>query len=177
MNLNSPAKQPSFGNTGSEPSGPWTSRVLVIANKTADSDALLESMKRVASREPTAFTLIVPQRDAGLGSRAAAFEALARGLARARKEGLEVDGRLGPSNPVTACAEAFDPRKHDRIIVSTLHVTSSRWLALDVLARIRRLTGADVSHVEAEVRRKRSAIEPRARAVAPRRPGRALVMR
>jgi hypothetical protein len=158
MSLNSRPKHACLGETE-----PWTSQVLVVANKTADSQTLLDAMKRLASREPTVFTLIVAQRDAGPESRVAALEALARGLERARKAGLDVDGRLGPSNPVTACAEIFDPRQHDRIIVSTLHVTSSRWLALDVPARIRRLTGADVSHVEAEVRRQHAASGIRAR--------------
>jgi hypothetical protein len=140
----------------SEPRTGWTSQVLVIANGTADSDALLKAMTSAASREPSTFTLIVPLRDSDPDALAAASEALARGLARARTAGLEVDGRLGPRNPVTASAEAFDRHRHDRIIISTLHVTSSKWLALDVPARIRRLTGAEVTHVEADAGRDRA---------------------
>ncbi len=65
--------------------------------------------------------------------------------------GLEADGRVGSSvDPVTAAIEAYDPARHDEIVVSTLPASTSHWLRIDGPSRIARLTGALVRHVVAQ---------------------------
>src|SRR3712207_8962893 len=48
---------------------------------------------------------------------------------------------------VIAVLEAYDGRRHDAILVSTLPESLSHWLSCDVPARIARATGAAVEHV------------------------------
>jgi hypothetical protein len=125
----------------------WKTNILVVANVTADSDELLTALSECAARGPTSFELIVPPRGVGEGSRQAAQERLDEALARARERGLEIDGRLADSDPVVAVTEAFDPRRFDEIIVSTLPVGVSRWLQVDLPHRLERITGVPVRHV------------------------------
>jgi hypothetical protein len=53
------------------------------------------------------------------GSRAAAQARLAEALEQLREQGLEVGGDVGAPDPVVAVVDAWDPRRHDEIIVST----------------------------------------------------------
>ena len=132
---------------------PWKTKVLVVANVTADSDELLSALEHQAARSPTSFTLILPPRTAGQAGRQAAEERLARALASARERGLEIEGSLGDPDPIHAVTEAFDPRLFDEIIVSTLPAGASRWMLVDLPHRVGRLTGAPVRHVVAAERR------------------------
>ena len=122
----------------------WKTSVLVVANVTAASDELLAALRARAERGPTDFTLLVP---AAAGEGRAARDALARAVDRMRKAGLEVDGSVGDSDPVVAVHEAWDPRRYDEVIVSTLPTGASRWLQIDLPHRIERLTDVPVRHV------------------------------
>lgn len=66
-----------------------------------------------------------------------------------RASGLDVDGRIGDSDPISAVDDAWDPGEFDEIIVSTLPAQTSNWLALGLPQRVARLTDAMVTHVEA----------------------------
>jgi hypothetical protein len=113
---------------------------------TASSTDLRDTLKGRAEQEPTAFTLIIPATPAG-GGRAAAVENLNDALAQMRADGLDVEGTVGDCDPVVAVTEAWDPRKHDEIIVSTLPMRFSKWLHAGLPERIAKLTGAPVTHV------------------------------
>jgi hypothetical protein len=126
---------------------PWQSNVLVVANRTAGSDELIETLKRRAGKGPTAFTLLVP---ADPRARADARDRLDQALARMRAEGLEVVGKLGvDSNPMFALTEEWDAAKFDEIVISTFPSGVSHWLNLDLPQRVARLTDAPVEHVVA----------------------------
>jgi hypothetical protein len=140
---------------------PWTTNVLVVANVTADSDELLAALKARAQRGPTAFTLVLPPAKLGGAGRAAAEERLATALGHARDEGLQIDGMIGDGDPIVAVTEAFDPRRFDEIVVSTLPAGASRWLQVDLPHRVARLTGVPVKHVVAEERRAPARAETR----------------
>ena len=43
--------------------------------------------------------------------------------------------------------DAYDPRRHDEVLVSTLPPSISHWLGIDLPARIGRATGAYVTRV------------------------------
>ena len=97
----------------------WKRNVLVVANVTATSEELLAELNARASREPTRFTLVVPATPFG-GGRAAALEQLHEAIERLRDAGLEVNGNVGHGDPIVAVTEAWDPKRYDEIVVSTL---------------------------------------------------------
>ena len=123
--------------------------VLVVANVTAASTDLIQAIKDRAEKGPIQVTLLMPGQGPGLAGREAVRGRLDEALAAYREAGIEADGECGDSNPFDAVAEFWDPRYHDEVIVSTLPGQSSRWIASDLPARIRKLTGAPVSHVVA----------------------------
>jgi len=123
-----------------------TRHVLVIANITAASDELCQVLSERAKRSPAAFTLIVPATADG-GGRRAAHEKLEHALERLREGGLEADGAVGVGDPIVAATEAWDPRRYDEIVVSTLPIGASKWLHAGLPERVARLTGAPVTHV------------------------------
>jgi hypothetical protein len=124
----------------------WKHHVLVVANLTAGSQALLSLLRERAQRAPTAIHLIVPASPLGEG-RGTAINNLEGALAQLRDEGLEADGVLGHPDPFNAVIEVWDPRRYDEIIVSTLPLGVSKWLHAGLPERIERATGALVEHV------------------------------
>ena len=124
--------------------------VLVIANRTAASPDLLGALAELAGRRPVRFHLLVPPTAPGPDARATARDNLQEALTRLEDAGLEATGDVGTdSDPVVAAIEAFDPARHDEIIVSTLPESASHWLDCDGPVRIGRATGALVHHVVA----------------------------
>jgi hypothetical protein len=124
----------------------WKTNVLVVANVTATSNQLLDMLKVRAEREACAFTLIVPATAFG-GGRAVALETLSDAIEYLRAAGLEVDGTVGDGDPVVAVTEAWDPKRYDEIVVSTLPMRLSKWLHAGLPERIAKITGAPVTHV------------------------------
>jgi GABA permease len=137
----------------------WTKHILVVANVTAASDELVEALKRQAVSQQAKFTLIVPATPFG-GGRAAAHEALASACERLRAEGLEAEGSVGDADPIVAVTEAWDPKRYDEIIVSTLPMRFSKWLHAGLPERIGKLTGAPVTHVISQPARQEVEVEP-----------------
>lgn len=81
-----------------------------------------------------------------------------RAVARFRDAGLEAEGVVGAVDPFVAVIDAWDPRRHDEIVVSTLPIGVSRWLHAGLPQRIERVTGAVVTHVVSQPQR--AVIEP-----------------
>jgi hypothetical protein len=123
--------------------------VLVVANRTAASDELLEALRARAQEGPIAYTLVVPPTTAGPAARDAAQAKLETLLQRAKEAGLELTGRLGPPDPLDAVAAVWDPRAFDEVIVSTLPGQASKWMLMDLPHRVARFTGVLVTHVVA----------------------------
>jgi hypothetical protein len=130
--------------------------VLVIANRTAGSDELLEALKERAQSGAAQFHLVVPATARGVswvadmhaGSDAAEHD-LEGALEKLRGAGLEVDGEIGDPDPVAAVQDAANSATYDEVIVSTLHKHVSRWLKLDLPSKAAHATGLPVTHVEA----------------------------
>jgi hypothetical protein len=127
----------------------WKRNVLVVANVTAASTELVSELRARGQREATAFTLIVPATPFG-GGRAAAAEMLSRALAELREAGLEAHGSVGAPDPIVAVSDAWDPKRYDEIVVSTLPMRVSKWLHTGLPERIGKLTGAPVAHIVSE---------------------------
>jgi GABA permease len=138
----------------------WTTKVLVIANRTVDSDELREAIVRRAAAGPLQVTLVAPA-SGGASSlrerRAVTEQRLERAVRRLREAGVAVEGVVGDADPMVAVQEAWDPRRFDEIIVATLPTGASRWMAADLPRRVERFSGARVAHVVAAPRRTRLA--------------------
>jgi hypothetical protein len=140
--------------------------VLVLANRTATSEDLRRALLARTERGPARFDFVLPPTGPGADNRRAAQERLDEALAQAREAGLEVDGHVGDCDPLVSAVEAYDPKRHDEILVSTLPAGASHWLRMDLPASVARATGALVTHVKAQEPRrehKPTRLEPRPR--------------
>ena len=81
----------------------WTSSVLVIANRTLDSEELIEALRARNERAPASFTLLVPSTPIGSGEQGGRQAARARtseaACERLRAAGLDVE-RRGRATPI-----------------------------------------------------------------------------
>jgi hypothetical protein len=128
---------------------PWTTKLLVIANRTIDSDEIRDALVQRANAGPVQVTLVAPASDSGDGGRAATQERLERALERLQEAGVPADGVVGDSDPMAAVQDAWDPRLFDEVIVATLPSAASRWTAANLPRRVERFTGARVTHIVA----------------------------
>jgi hypothetical protein len=127
-------------------------RVLVLANRTADSLQLREALLERREQGPIAVTLLVPaawEAQDPHGGMETGRRRVRAALDRLRDTGLDVQCRVGDPDPVTALREAWDPERYDEVIVSTLPSRVSKWLQIDLPRRAGRITGVPVRHVEA----------------------------
>ena len=120
----------------------YRTKLLVVANQTVDSDELYDALRARAERGPISVTLLLPQ-DVQTGS----AHRVNAALERLHAAGIEAEGMLGDIDPACAVIEAWDPRRWDEVIVSTLPTGASRWLQIDLPHRIQRAIDAPVQHV------------------------------
>jgi GABA permease len=140
---------------------PWTTHLLVIANRTVESEEVREAIIGRAAGGPVHVTLVAPV-SSGTGSarerRAATAERVQRAVRQLTEAGVTVDGIVGDSDPMVAVQDAWDPRRFDEVIVATLPTGASRWMAADLPRRVERLTGARVTRVVADAGRRLAAM-------------------
>lgn len=124
----------------------FTTKLLVIANRTVDSVGLLEALQARAGRGPIEVTLVAPSTH---GRRAETSQRLDRAVRALDDAGITVTGVQGDADPLVAVADTWDPRQFDEVVVATLPGATSRWLAANLPKRVERFTGARVTHVVA----------------------------
>ena len=132
-----------------------SAKVLVVANRTAESPELLEALRRRADDGPCEFTLLVPSTPHGLawaadmssggdeaeGHRQAFVDEL-------REEGLDVrEAKVGDPDPLAAIQDECNFAEYDELIVSTLPLHLSKWLRVDLPRKAKAATGLPVKHV------------------------------
>jgi hypothetical protein len=130
-------------------------RVLVIANRTADSDELREALVQRSQSSPIEVTLLAPATWEVVdphGGAQSARRRLSSALTRLGATGIAARGVVGDADPVAAVEEIWDPERFDEVIVATLPHHLSRWLHRDLPRRVERLTGRPVRHVIAAER-------------------------
>jgi hypothetical protein len=131
-------------------------KVLVVANRTAESPELLEALRERAVRGPCEFTLLVPSTPHGLawaanpgdaGNEEAEVHRQAF-VDELRGEGLEVaEAKVGDGDPLAAICDETNFSEYDELIVSTLPLKISKWLHLDLPSKAGAATGLPVTHV------------------------------
>jgi GABA permease len=143
-----------------EGSGRNTTRVLVLANETVGADELLGELRDVDEKDAVEYFLCVPAAPAETGQDGrdggrAAWEADVRAartrldatLDKLHAEGYAAEGQLADSRPfqaVQAASASFHP---DRIVISTLPESRSRWLGEDLIGHARSASDVPVRHV------------------------------
>lgn len=105
----------------------------------------MDAVSRRAAASPCEFTLLVPRpchglhrvvdpEEHGWGEARAVIDTACPLLARAA--GSEVRGMVGSHDPVAAVEDALNAHGFDEVIVSTLAARVSRWLRLDLPAKV-----------------------------------------
>lgn len=132
-------------------------KILVVANRTADSPELLAALRQRAAASPTSFTLLVPAVPHGLAWAAdmkagwsEAVDRAERAAERMREGGLELEEAIvGDPDPLAAVGDVLHAREFDEVVVSALPRTISRWLAVGLPERLRRAVDLPVTQVTA----------------------------
>jgi hypothetical protein len=137
-----------------------STRVLVVANRTAATPTLLDAVRERAARGDCSFTLLVPNPVRGLDratdpeshdrSEGASVLELALPLL-AEAAGGPVEGKVGDAEALAAIQDAVNLGDYDEIIISTLPTRVSRWLHLDLPHKVAGL-GLPVTTVTAKGR-------------------------
>ena len=142
-------------------------RYLVVAHQTAISDELIRALQeKAAATQNAAFVLLVPATpvDDLIGwedlvgknqddARAISASRAAQAFERLLSEGIAVtEARVVDPSPVTAVGDELrlNPSAYEGVIISTHPPAISRWLKLDVVSRLRRLSSLPITHVTAE---------------------------
>ena len=132
--------------------------VMVLANRTAAAQELVDALVHRAERGPIAVTLVMPA--------PASQERLEAALQTWREAGIErCNGIVSQSGPFEALTEAWDPLRYDEVVVCTLPGESSRWIRSDLPHSVARYTGVAMTHV---VAREPEAARPGLRPADPR---------
>ena len=135
-------------------------RVLVVANRTAATPALVEAVRERAARGACSFTLLVPHTAHGLHrvvdpedqGMSEAEEVLEMAIPLLQEAaGSPVKGVVGDAEPLAAIQDEVNLNGYDEIIISTLPKRFSRWLKLDLPSKATGL-GLPVTTVTAKGR-------------------------
>jgi len=134
---------------------PEPAHVLVVANQTAATPALLDAVRARAQSGPATFHLVVPRPPHGSKlfdsldtDDDEASQVLAQALPKlSEAAGETVTGSIGDPEPLSAIQDAVNLGEYHEIIISTLPPRVSRWLKLDLVSKTRGL-GLPVTHVE-----------------------------
>jgi len=124
---------------------------LVVANRTASSAPLRETLVSKAEGDDRhLFVVVIPQEGGeGLHARRARGR-LNQVVERLRGDGLFAAGMIGDPDPYTATMNGVQSFRVDDIVISTLPETRSGWMRTDLIERVRRASGKPVEHVAAE---------------------------
>ena len=124
---------------------------LVVANRTASGDDLLNAMAQSSGgNEHHVFIIVVPREGGDQTAAARARGRLVQFVDRARASGLFAAGIIGDPDPYTASMNALQFFRVDDIIISTLPATRSGWLRADLVQRVKSASHKPVRHIESQ---------------------------
>jgi hypothetical protein len=125
-------------------------RLLVVANRTAATPTLLDTVRSKAAEGTTAVTLLVPAFPTVFDPEALESRHTIELAIPLLEEatGTAVEGIVGDPDPFTAVQQALKETSYDEVIISTLPARVSRWLKRDLPQRVERL-GVPVTVVTA----------------------------
>jgi hypothetical protein len=125
-----------------------TRHIVVIANETSSSQALIELIEEKAAQGPVQVTVVSPVTQPRQGyvvyydtRRAAARRRLDRTLDTLRAAGVPATGAVVETDPVSALRDAINQLEPDEIIVSTHPQKQSGWLRRNMVDQMRSVAG------------------------------------
>ncbi len=119
---------------------------LVVANQTLSDPDLVKRLIDSAKERPHRYTIIAPETEgvsAGVMTRD-----LAALMARLYEEEIDATGQPMSPDPFSSVENAIAHYRVDDILISTLPGEESRWLADDLVGRVREITDKPVAHHE-----------------------------
>jgi CBS domain-containing protein len=151
------------------PSGRVVHHYLVVANQTLGGQSLNDAIAERVALGPSRFHVLVPATPAHdlyrnvmhalegelpdpVAATADAQRRLDATLESIRASGATADGEIGDPDPLGAIEAVLERHHFDEIIVSTLPRAVSRWLKLDLPARVGHAFDLPVTHVVGEGR-------------------------
>ena len=118
--------------------------VLVVANETLTSQALIDEVRSRNADGLWSFELVAPVGD---DDREVVQRRLATTLAILAGHGVAATGRVAEGDVVDVATEAARESDPNEIVVATLPLSQSRWMQRDVVDRIRKAATAPIAHV------------------------------
>jgi hypothetical protein len=122
--------------------------ILVVANETAVSTALVQLLEQKAADSPVHVTALAPVNQPRQGyvvyydtRRAAARRRLDRTLDILRTAGIPSNGVVVEADPVSALRDAIDQLEPDEVIVSTHPQKQSGWMRRNMVEQMQRVSG------------------------------------
>jgi hypothetical protein len=122
--------------------------ILVVANETAVSTALVQLLEQKAAESPVHVTALAPVNQPRQGyvvyydtRRAAARRRLDRTLDLLRTAGIPSNGVVVEADPVSALRDAIDQLEPDEVIVSTHPQKQSGWMRRNMVEQMQRVSG------------------------------------
>jgi hypothetical protein len=123
--------------------------VLVVANETAASKALVDLLEEKGKDQDLQVTVVAPVNQPRQGyvvyydtRRAAARRRLDKTLSLLRDAGIPANGVVVETDPVSALRDAIDQLEPDGVIVSTHPQQQSGWLRRNAVDQMRRVAGS-----------------------------------
>jgi hypothetical protein len=125
------------------------SHIVVIANETAASTALVDLLEEKGKGHDLQVTVVAPVNQPRQGyvvyydtRRAAARRRLDKTLGLLRAAGIPANGVVVETDPVSALRDAIDQLEPDGVIVSTHPQQQSGWLRRNAVDQMRRVAGS-----------------------------------
>jgi hypothetical protein len=122
--------------------------ILVVANETVVSKALVDLIRETAQGSDVLVTVLAPVNQPRQGyvvyydtRRAAARRRLDKTLELLRGAGVHANGIVVETDPVSALRDAIDQLEPDEVIVSTHPQQKSGWLRRNAIEQMRRVAG------------------------------------
>ncbi len=130
---------------------------LVVAHQTADSEELLQTVRRLAEENTVEVTLLVPATPVNHMAAWTEGEAIAVATERAERARMALEGcgarvvetKIGDGNPWRAIQDELLVADFDALIVSTFPLKKSRWLGMNLIEKVERAVDVPVTHVVA----------------------------
>ena len=123
-------------------------QIVVIANETVVSKALVDLIEERAAEDDVFVTVVAPVNQPRQGyvvyydtRRASTRRRLDLTLDRLREAGIRADGIVVECDPVSALRDAIDQLNPDEVIVSTHPQAKSGWLRRNAVEQMRRVAG------------------------------------
>lgn len=127
---------------------------LVVANRTTNSDALIDELQKLSDAEASGrerlFIFVVPLEGGDAIAAKRARARLTQVVERAQAQEMPSAGMIGDPDPYTATMNALAFFDIDEIVISTYPETRSGWLRADLIERVKKSSGLTVDHIVAE---------------------------